>query len=141
MTLLTKEAFVKGMRALQGRFPKGQHPNAEAINWYYDYFKNRVTDDAFLAACEKAFAELDRFPKPAALYDLCPHHVGHHALPAPEVVDPHRPVIVRAVKGTPFYHSVKAMFSERSRRGTIVDPFSRDGYPLPQVEFVEGFDE
>lgn len=138
MTRLSRETFVSGMRALQGRFPKGQHPNAEAINWYYNYFKNRVTDDQFLAACEKAFADLDRFPKPSALYDLCPHHVGEHALPAPAEVDPYQPVIVRAVRGTPFYYALKEMFGERSKRGIIVPTYARDGFPLPRVEFIEG---
>jgi len=135
--MLTHEAFGKGMRALQGRFPKHSHPNRDALDWYYKYLKHRLTDDQFMSACERAFAELDRFPKPAALYELAPHHAGERVF-ADNSADPYVPKVLRVQRGTQFYRDLAVMLERREQTGTEVPRETRDGYAVAQYEIVGG---
>lgn len=134
--MLTRDAFAKGLRALLGRFPKGSHPTGDALDWYYHYLKHRLTDDQFLSACERAFAELDRFPKPSLLYELAPHHVGDR-LYTDEPPNPFVPKVLRIRRGSKFHRDFEVQLERRREAGTVIPRTTRDGYAVAQYEIVD----
>ena len=131
--MLSMEAFRDAIVRIELRFDKKL--KAAALDEYYEFLKLKLNDSQMRAASKVLFAESQRYPRPADFLEAAPpldrepYHEQDH--------DPYEPVRIYIKEGSRAHQQWLKVFNERDRSGLQVPTESRDGYPTPQVIFLE----